>query len=372
VGNIPVFEPSLFGNEWEFVKQALDENQLSGTSPVVREFETRFAEFVGVKYCVAAANGTAALHLAMLALDLQPGDEVLIPDFTIISNALAVTLCGATPVFVDVSSKDWCINVQKIREAITPRTKGIIPVHMFGVSCDMDVLREIAREKNLWVVEDAAQAQSATWNGARLGSLGDMGTFSFYANKLITTGEGGAVTTNDETLYKKLKVAVNLGFDPEPTKRFIHQKLTHNYRLSSLQAALGISQLTHARELIQNRERTKSFYRDAFGEPKGYWLPQPDPKCEPSFWMCAVCLDPAVNVTIPRLQQKLTEKGIETRRFFYPLHRQPALSKYHQQREAAFPVTERLFDRGIYLPSSANLSFETVSMIVDNFHGALR
>jgi perosamine synthetase len=367
VENIPVFEPSLAGNEWEWVKKALDHNHLSGTSPVVNAFEERFAAFCQTRFSVATCNGTAALHLAMLALDLKPGDEVILPNFTIISDAIAVTLCGATPVFVDVSSKDWCMNVKKLDEAVHSRTKGILLVHMFGQSCDMDAISAFARSKNLWVVEDAAQAQGGTWNQKPLGSLATAGTFSFYANKLITTGEGGAVATNDEALYKKLKIAVNLGFDPEPSKRFIHVQLTHNYRMSSLQAALGLAQMERVDEIVKEREQLRTYYRDAFGEWRGFSLPVPDPRCQPSFWMCAVCLDPDTNITIPRLQQKLLEKGIETRRFFYPLHRQPALSQFHRQRESAFPVSERLFDRGIYLPSSSRLSWQQVSYIVETF-----
>jgi perosamine synthetase len=372
VANIPVFEPYLVGNEVSHVTRALTERHLSGTSPIIDEFEKGFARFCGSSHAVAVANGTVALHLATLALGLKPGDEVILPDFTIISDVLAITLTGATPVFVDVSPTDWCIDIEKVKAAITPKTVGIIAVHMYGQACDMDALGVLAREKKLWIIEDAAQGQGGFWKDQPLGSIGDIGTFSFYANKLITTGEGGAVISRQKDLIDEMKLQRNLGFDPEPSRRFIHTRLSNNYRMSGLQAALGLGQLEKVDLLIAERERVRTQYREAFGNCEGFTLPIADPRCRAAFWMCAVCLDDEARISIEELQGALRKEGIDSRRFFYPLHRQPALAGLHQQKDQAFPTSDRLFERGLYLPSSSLLTWEQIKLITATFQGLLR
>ena len=353
------------------MQAALDGIQISGLAPVVRDFESLFAKFCEVPHCVAVANGTAALHAALLALDVKPGDEVIAPNSTIISNALAVTLTGATPVFVDVSEGDWCLDVTQIERAITPRTVGIQAVHLFGKACDMDALAALASKHSLWLLEDAAQAQGATWQGKKLGSLGDIGTFSFYANKLITTGEGGAVVTKDAALKDKLCVIRNLGFNSDPSRRFIHETLSHNYRLSGLQAAMGVAQVEAVSDLVSRRQKVFAMYQDCFGEPDGFALQTCDPRCTPAFWMMAVRLAPDAKTTVPELTEKLAAKGIETRRLFYPLHRQPVLEQYHSQKEDLFPVSDLLFKTGIYLPSASSLSWAEVQYVVAAFRECL-
>lgn len=364
---IPVFAPLLFGTEWEFIKKALDERNISGTSPVVDQFEAALSKYFECRHAVAVSNGTTALHVATQALDLKPGDEVIMPDFTIISNPLAVTLCGAKPVFVDVNEKDWCIDVSKIAAAITPRTRGIMAVHMYGNACDMDALTELCRRHGLWLIEDAAQAQDGKWNNVRLGTIGDVGTFSFYSNKLITTGEGGAVITGKSELSERMKRIRNLGFDADPAKRFIHSELASNYRMSSLQAAMGLGQVARIQELVEKRNQVRNYYRDAFGTPKGFRVAIPDARCSPSFWTCSVVLDDDTRITVPDVQRLLAEKGIETRRFFFPLHLQPALAGLHDQMEQSFPISEKLFQKGLYLPSSSLLTWEQVQTIAYHF-----
>lgn len=369
---LPVFEPNLLGTESQKIHEALQRTDISGTSPVVGEFEKLFAEFSGMKHAVAVSNGTTALHAALQALDVQPPDEVLIPDFTIISNAVATVLSGARPVFVDVASSDWCLDLDKLEKAITPRTVGVMAVHMYGYSCDLDRLRDIARKHNLWILEDAAQAMGGFWKGQPLGSRGDVSTYSFFANKLITTGEGGAVCCNDDGIAEKLKIIRNLSFNPNPKERFVHVGLSNNYRLSGIQAAMGLAQLEQVGRLKEMRQKIRAMYRDAFADTPGVSFQKPVPGCEPAYWMEALCLNEEVSVSIPDLQDSLSKEGIETRRFFYPLHRQPALATYHDCSRQSYPVSDKLWERGIYLPCSSSLTWDEIKFAVEKLQKYLK
>ncbi len=368
---IPVFDPLLFGDEAEYIRQTLADGFISGTSPTVRRFEERFSVATQARHAVAVCNGTAALHLALMALGVKPGDEVIIPDFTIISDALAIVMCGAVPVFVDVNRNDWCVDVSQIEARITPKTVGIIPVHIYGHGCDMDGLMALSKRRGLWVVEDAAQAHGGSWNGQVLGSFGQATCYSFYSNKLITTGEGGAVTTDDEEMARRMRELANLAFDPLPERRFIHTALSHNYRLSSLQAAMGLAQLSHWQELLDLRTRLRSMYQDVLLNVPGICLPKPDERCRSSFWASTLLLDGSVDIAVPTLQKRLFERQIDTRRFFYPLHRQPALLLHHGQAAETFTVSDDLFDRGLYLPSSSKLTWEQVQFIAKELNQCL-
>lgn len=354
----------MLGTEKEWVTRALDETFIGGTSPIVSQFEKSFAEFRGVPHAVAVSNGTAALHVALLALGIGPGDEVIVPDMTIISDAVGVVLCGATPVFIDVSPNDYCLDVKKIEAAITSRTKAILAVHMYGNACDMDFLQKIAAEKRILLVEDTAQAMDSRWKEKELGTFGAAATYSFYPNKLITTGEGGAVTCQDSAIASKAKVITNLGFDPDPDRRFIHAYFSNNYRLSGLQAAMGMAQLEGIEKLKKMRRRVREMYVEALTPMKGISLAKPDPRSTPSFWMQTVVLDDDAKISVSELGRQLAEKGIETRRFFYPLHLQPVLEPYHQQQDDTFSVSERLFDKGLYLPSSPHLTWDQIQEVV--------
>lgn len=361
---LPVFEPYLLGTEKDSILSALLEKNISGTSPVIKKFETEFSHYLNSQYSVAVCNGTAALHLALLALKVKPGDEIIVPNSTIISNALAVILCEATPVFVDVDAHNWCLDTHKISDAITPKTVGIMAVHLFGHPCDMDALKKIAERHQLWILEDAAQAQGAKWRGQNVGTLTQIGTYSFYANKLITTGEGGAVTTQSKELYERLLLLRNLGFDPNPEKRFIHSEFANNFRMSGVQAAMGLAQVCGVKELEGKRKKISEMYEESFSKISGIRVQKKDARCEPVFWMSAICLEEDIKISVPELASELMKVGIETRRFFYPLNKQPALKGKHFQEHQHMPMSEKLFDRGIYLPSSSYLSWEDVQRVV--------
>lgn len=367
---IPVFDPLLYGDEAKYVAETLAEGNISGTSPTVQRFEAAFASRIGARHCVAAANGTAAPHLALMALGVKPGDEVLVPDFTIISDALAVVLCDATPVFVDVSEKDWCLNTSLLDRYVTSKTVGILAVHIYGHSCDVDTLGTFAKRHNLWLLEDAAQAHGTTWRGKSVGTFGNAGTYSFYSNKLVTMGEGGAVVTDDEALHHRMKILSNLAFDPQPERRFIHLALSHNYRLSGIQAAMGLAQISHWDDLLARRTKLRAMYADVLSTIKWIRLPEPASHCKPSFWASTILVEDGIRV--PDLQKRLLEKGVDTRRFFFPLHAQPALATHHRQREERFPVSERLFDQGLYLPSSSKLTWENIKTIATSLKSCVK
>lgn len=367
---LPVFEPRLLGTEGARVQKALAEGQISGTSPIVGEFEKAFARFAEVPHAVAVANGTCALHVALLALGIGPGDEVIVPACTIISDAIGVLLCGAKPVYVDVRESDYCLDVQQLAAVVTPRTRAVLAVHMYGNACDMDFLVPFCQERGLFLVEDAAQAMGGTWRGKPLGSFGQMATYSFYPNKLITTGEGGAVTCSDPALREKALVIRNLGFNPDPDQRFIHVYLSNNYRLSGLQAAMGLAQLEGAAQLLAERARVRAHYRSLLAKDRRFALSQADSRCEPAFWMQTIVLNPETP-TVSALGQKLAEAGIETRRFFYPLPFQPVLQKAHGVVTGDFAVSQRLFDRGLYLPSAPSLTEPQIQQVCRSLAQAL-
>lgn len=352
----PVFEPSLTGHESRWVTEAIEKNFISGTSPIISSFEKQFAGFSEMPHAVAVANGTAAIHVALLALGIGEGDEVIVPNMTIISDPLGVILCGAKPVFVDVNPTDFCLDISKIEQALTPRTKAILAVHMYGHACDMDRLEQICSTKNIFLVEDAAQAMSGKWGTKALGSIGSASTYSFYANKLITTGEGGAVCFKDMDASHRAQTIRNLGFNPDPNLRFIHTYFSNNYRMSGLQAAFGLGQLEGIDLLIEKRRNVQKWYRRELSKVPGIFIGEPHTKSTPAFWMQTVVLDKDCRKSLQTLTLALGAQGIETRRFFYPLHRQPVLTKFHSQSEEQFPISENVFERGFYLPSSPHLT----------------
>lgn len=371
-----MFAPSLTGHESKYLERALTELSLSGTSPIVQEFENAFAKFIGAGDCVAVSNGTDALVVAVQALGAGPGDEIILPNSTIISDALAITAAGATPVFVDVNESDWCLNVHEVEAKITSKTKGIIAVHLFGQSCDIDTLKELSEKNNLWLIEDAAQAMSTLWRGKKVGTFGDLGVYSFYANKLMTTGEGGAVVIPEghsrrKELKESLNCLRNLAFDPHPAKRFIHQTLSGNHRISGLQAAFGLGQLSGISELIKARETLRIQYHEALSAVDGIRIPEPHLMATPSLWMMAVSWSADRGRLAGEVADHLSAVGIETRRLFYPLNRQPALSNYHRQADESFPISDALFEYGLYLPSFPGLTQEQVQHVVKELTIAL-
>lgn len=366
---IPVFEPTTTGRESPYVLKAIQEKALSGTSPTVGEFELRFSRWLGLKECVAVSSGTASLHASLLALGIKEGDEVIVPNLTILSDALAVLQCGATPVLVDVRPEDGCIDVDQIKRALSPKTKGIIAVHLYGNACDMDGLQSISQEKGLWILEDAAQAMGAFWKGDRLGTLGLLSCFSFYANKLITMGEGGAIATNDTSLAHKLNEIRNLSFGATPATRYIHSGLTPNYRLSGIQAAFGLGQLDGIEDLISKRHTLAQNYKEYLEKISAIENLKPDSRCQSILWTQTCLLSKAVQLSVSDVQEGLFRNGIDSRRLFYPLHAQPVLKNL--VRFSKTNVSERFFERGFYLPSSSELSKDQVSRICSTLRDIL-
>ena len=342
---IHVCEPSVSELEKKYVMEALENNWLSSTAPPVGLFERAFAERFDVAHAVAVNSGGSALFLALWTLGIRPGDEVIVPAFTMVATAGAVTQCGATCVFVDSEPGTGNIDVALIKEKITPRTKAIIPVHIYGHPCDMDPIMAIARDYDLFVVEDCAEAHGALYKGKLVGTFGDAACFSFYANKIMTCGEGGMIVTDDDELAYHLRH--RRAYDFDDTKHFWHKRLAWNLRLSSLEAAVGRAQLDRLDSLIDARRRNAAYYTErlegvvALLEEKDY--------AKPVSWMFGILTKG--EGTRDGLRKFLAEHDVETRTFFLPMNRQP-IYKTHEK----FPVADDLGARGLYLPSSSHLS----------------
>ncbi len=361
---IPVCEPTLFGNELKYVTDAVQTGWISSAGKYVTEFEQKFAEYCGCKYGVAVCNGTVALHLALVALGIGKGDEVIIPDFTMIATAFAVCYTGATPVFVDADHKTWNIDVNKIEEKITSRTKAIIPVHLFGLMCDMDAINSIAQKHNIKVLEDAAEAHGAEYKGRRAGSCSDLAAFSFFANKNITTGEGGMVVTNNEELYNRLRYHKNMCFPLDGPRNYLHNDIGFNYRMSNVVAAIGLAQVEKADEYCDMRIRNNALYRRLLSNIPGIlFQPLMDDYLNVS-WMNTFLVDPKeYGHTKDDLREHLKQLGIDTRLLFEGMHRQPSLKHFGCNCGGNYHVTEYLTASGLYLPSASSLSAEIIEYI---------
>ena len=361
---IPVCEPTLLGNELKYVTDAVQTGWISSAGKYVTEFEQKFAAYCGCKYGVAVCNGTVALHLALVALGIGKGDEVIIPNFTMIATAFAVCYTGATPVFVDADPDTWNIDTTKIEEKITPRTKAIIPVHLFGLMCDMDAINAIAKKHNLKVLEDAAEAHGAEYKGRRAGSCSDLAAFSFFANKNITTGEGGMVVTNDEELYNKLRYHKNICFPLDGPRNYLHNDIGFNYRMSNVVAAIGLAQVEKADEYRQMRINNNKIYRELLTNVSGIQF-QPIMKDYLNVsWMNTILVDAKrYGHTKEELREYLRNNNIDTRLLFEGMHRQPSLKKYGCDCNKMYPITEKLTAQGFYLPSASNLPQKDISFI---------
>jgi len=363
---ISIAVPVLNGNERKYVDECIDTGWISANGRFIQEFEARFAEFCGTKYALACSNGTVTLHLALKALGIGPEDEVIMPTLTYIATANAVMYCGAKPVFVDSEPGTWNIDPDAIAEKITGRTKAIIPVHLYGLPCNMDAIREIAGRYGLAIIEDAAEAHGAKWRGETVGSMGTVGSFSFFGNKIITCGEGGMLTTDDEALYKKMKLLRSQGVDPN--KRYWHTTVAYNYRMTNLQAAVGLAQLENAAWHLEQRRRVAGLYAKYLPPLDGLVTVQEIPEgAEHVYWMNSVLLTKAVQAERDAVMEKMEEAGVEMRPLFYPMHTMPP----YEDKTAHFPVAEALSARGINLPSHGLLTEEQVKYVVDMLHQAI-
>jgi perosamine synthetase len=357
---IPVSEPALVGRELEYVMRCVETNWISARGDFVVRFEREFARLCGVRHAIAVCNGTAALHLALLALGVGPGDEVIVPALTYVASANAVVYCGARPVFVDSEPRTWNLDPQLVSAAITPRTKGILAVHLYGQPADMGALRTIADAGGLFLLEDAAQAHGARYGGRTVGSLGDAATFSFHGAKLVTAGEGGMVLTDDDAQAALMRRLRHQGEDPNRRYHFTH--LGFNYGMSNLAAAIGLAQLERIDWHLARRHANAARYRELLHGRSELELQQRAPGTESADWLTSVVLGQGVDSDREQVMQLLHAEGIETRAVFPALHTQPI---YRDDAMPRLPVAERLGTRGLSLPSGATLTDSQIDWIVE-------
>lgn len=361
---IPVCEPMLAGNELKYVTEAVSTGWISSAGKYVTEFERQFAQYCGCEYGVAVCNGTVALHLALVALGIGPGDEVIIPDFTMIATAFAVCYTGAIPVFVDADPDTWNMDVRRIEEKITDRTKAILPVHLFGMMCDMDAIEAIAKRHNLYVVEDAAESHGAEYKGRKAGSCSDLACFSFFANKNVTTGEGGMVVTNNRELYDRLRYHKNMCFPLDGPRNYMHADIGFNYRMSNVVAAIGLAQTEKAEMYKSLRMRNNACYRQHLCDVPGIQFQTLSEEYVNVAWMNAIVVDSKMyGHTKDELIAFLKENGVDTRLLFVGMHRQPCLKNAGADCIGEYPVTDWLTENGLYLPSASSLSEDDIKYI---------
>ena len=359
---IPVCEPSLTELENAYVSKVMRSKWISSLGPEVKMFEKEFAEKIGTKYAISCTSGTTALHLALAALNVKPGDEVIIPTFTMIATINAILYCGGTPVLVDA---DKCMNmdVKQLEKKITRRTVGILPVHIYGEPCDMGEILRIANKHKLFVVEDVAESHGAKYKGKMTGAIGDIGCFSFYSNKIISIGEGGILTTDHEELAERIRTKMNHSFSPE--RHFCHRLIGFNYRMTALQAAVGRAQLVRWDELLDKKRELRYRYSKNLQFTHHIEIPTfkiiYDAGTEIVCWMFGVLVPRELK---NKIRNELANRGIETRNFFVPMHLQPIYySKFKRQR---YPVSESLMERGFYLPSASDITLAEIDYVCEN------
>lgn len=358
---LPVAAPVFAGNEKAYVNACLDSTWISSRGEFLDRFEREFADFCGVQHALTCINGTAALHLALLGLGIGPGDEVIVPTLTFVASPNAVSYCGATPVFIDIEPETWNLDISQLESKITPKTKAIMVVHLFGHPVDMDPVLEIARRHGLYVVEDAAEAIGAEYKGRRTGGLGDVATFSMYGNKIITSGEGGVITTNDPELAKRMKMLRGQGQDFE--RRYWFPILGYNYRLTNVQAAIALAQLEQADWHIARRRENAALYAELFRDLPQFQIQPEKPWAKNVYWINSVVLPEDFPLSRDETMAALAKQGIETRPFFYPMHTLPMYTSLAAGQ--AFPVADTIAARGMNLPSGADLTPNEVAYVVE-------
>jgi len=360
---IPVNEPQIAKNALKYVTDCLTTGWISSAGSYVRNFEKQFAQYLGVQHAITCTSGTAALHLCLLALGIGPGDEVIIPTLTMMATALAVVYTGAKPVLVDSERTTGNLDVNQIERKITARTKAIIPVHLYGHPVDLDPLMELAQKHNLAVVEDAAEVHGAEYRGKKCGTFGKINAFSFYGNKIITTGEGGMVTTDNDSLADKARRFKDLCHSP--AQRFVHDEIGYNYRMTNLQAALGVAQLEEIDRFIQKKRQMAGWYKKGLSGIRGLTLPTEKPEVKNVYWMYNVVVEDDFGMKMEQLRAQLKERHIGTRTYFIPMHQQPALTKKGWYQNETYPVAEELSRRGFYLPSGLAITEGQVARVCD-------
>ncbi|CAM8624433.1 WecE Predicted pyridoxal phosphate-dependent enzyme apparently involved in regulation of cell wall biogenesis [Burkholderiales bacterium] len=360
---IPVNEPLLNGNEKKYLMECIETGWISSEGPFVKEFEERFAARVGRKHGIAVCNGTAALDASVEALGIGPGDEVILPTFTIISCVLQIIRSGAVPVLVDSDPLTWNMDVTQIEAKLTSRTKVIMVVHIYGLPVDMDPVLELAKRYGLKVIEDAAEVIGQTYRGKPCGSFGEISTMSFYPNKHVTTGEGGMILTDDDELAENCRNLRNLCFQSQ--RRFVHKHLGWNLRMTNLQAALGLAQLERLDEFIERKRWMGQRYKELLVGLPGVQLPQPmTDYADNIYWVYGLVLNESLGFDGQEAMVRLMKLGIGCRPFFFPLHKQPVLEEMGLFRDERYPVADNLGERGVYLPSGLGLSETNINQVV--------
>lgn len=352
---IPISKPFIGARERELVLDALDSGWVSSIGKYIDEFEAKFAHYCGTEYALAVSNGTTGLHLALATLGLQAGDEVIVPDLTFVATANAVAYTGATPVLADVDADTLCLDVASVKSLITPRTKAIIPVHLYGHPADMDALTELADAHGLAIIEDAAEAHGAEYKGRRVGGFGKCAVFSFYGNKVITTGEGGMLTTNDRAFHQRAKRLRDHAMSPE--KRYFHEERGYNYRITNLQAALGVAQLERIDEFLDRRTEIMGWYNSAIATTDGVRLNRVKNWAKSAFWMVCLEVDWFDEARRDAFMQALRARGIDSRPYFCTMSAMP------MYRQAPLPVASRKAQIGLNLPSYFELTKGEVQRI---------
>ena len=364
MGFIPVNEPLLNGNEKRYLCECIDSGWISSEGPFVKKFEQKMSETVGRKYGIAVSNGTAALEVAVQALGIGNNDEVIMPAFTIISCAMAVTKVGAVPVLIDTNIHSWNMNVNEIEAKITPRTKAIMIVHLYGLPIEVNKVLALAKKYNLKVIEDAAEMHGQKYNGKSCGSFGDISTFSFYPNKHITTGEGGMVVTDDEQLAERCRMLRNLCFRKDV--RYVHDEISDNYRFTNLQAAVGLAQLERLDEFVEKKRWIGKYYTERLQNIKGLILPiEKTTYADNIYWVYGIVLDKGIQADNKTLQKLLAEEGIGSRTFFWCIHEQPVYRNMGLFMDESYPNAEYLARKGFYIPSGLALTREQMDVVVD-------
>ena len=359
---IPLCVPEIRGNEWKYVKDCIDTNWVSSVGSYVNLFEEKFSKFVKSECAVITMNGTAALHLALLTLGIGEGDEVIVPSLTFISPVNTIRYVGATPVFADVCRDTFVLDADKIEDLITEKTRAIMPVHIYGHPADMDKIMEIARKHNLYVIEDATEALGSEYKGQMTGIIGDIGCFSFNGNKLITTGAGGMLVTNNKKWGERAKFLSTQTKVVTENKAFYHPEIGYNFRMPNLLAAFGVAQLENIEEYIKAKREHAKYYNKLLKNVKGITLPCEKPYAKNCFWLYSILVEDDYEINRDDLVKKMSEKGVETRPFFMPIHNMPP---YKDFKHGNMNVTDELYRKGINLPSSVGLKKEDIEYICE-------
>lgn len=367
---IPINEPLLDGNEKRYLCECIDTGWISSEGPFVKEFEQKMSASVGRKYGIAVSNGTAALEVAAQALGIGEGDEVIMPTFTIISCAMAITKLGAVPVLVDSDLHTWNMSVEEIEAKITSKTKAIMMIHLYGLPVEVDKVLALAKKYDLKVIEDAAEMHGQTYKGKPCGSFGDISTFSFYPNKHVTTGEGGMVVTDDEEFAERCRMLRNLCFRKDV--RYVHDEISDNYRFTNLQAAVGLAQLERLDEFVARKRAMGKYYTEKLKDIEGLILPiERTNYADNIYWVYGILLDKEIKVDNKMIQKFLAEEGIGSRTFFWCMHEQPVYRKQGLFKEETYPNAEYLARKGFYIPSGLALTEVQMERVAAGVHKIL-